>query len=601
MRTPTRKHLAVLLAAAVLAAIAAVSGEPEPPFAAAHDTTPAGMSECTYHGLVVGTSIGVYQCYRDVNRHYEVVTTYSEGAAGPGPGVTCDTRGRCWRNSTASCAVYGLAPPVCSTPAGSSYVGSVSDGPYWHPEIDRATVGCAAGRHRDVFDICHMHLRSTPPQSFYDAGCGLWGPHLHAQPSSPVRGGNVSPPTPSHSSVDLGPCGPVNPTTTRRPTSTTTTTTTVPGTLPELSVAGETVDEGDGAADFTITLSSAAASAVTVAVATSDGTATIGDNDYAAVNRMVTIPVGSQTAVVSVTVLDDTISEADEMFTLRLSNPSGADLSTNSTATVTIRANDAPPPCPSGQIRLAQHVDSATNDDGCRPIDCSPQTRLPNGLCAPPLGSPQNVTGACISSQITLSWKAPATGTASRYRYGIYSDRYLVNRVTVGHTPQTNVIVDVSDTTITYYAEVQARNTREDSGYRETGGFTCTQPPPPVVSLNATNLSVGETSSVQVFASLSTAPPGAASVRFTTSGATDGGGSCSTPGADFYVSDTEFTFTSPTTSASVTLYTCDDDDTDDETVTVSLTTTGINGLRLGSPTSVVVTINDDDDDDGYGL
>ena len=81
-------------------------------------------------------------------------------------------------------------------------------------------------------------------------------------------------------------------------------------------------------------------------------------------------------------------------------------------------------------------------------------------------------------------------------------------------------------------------------------------------------------------------------MRFTLSGATNGNGSIFV-GADFYVSDTEFTFRN-TTSASITLYACEDTDTTDETVTLALTTTGINGLRLGLPTTVVVSIADDD-------
>ena len=112
------------------------------------------------------------------------------------------------------------------------------------------------------------------------------------------------------------------------------------------------------------------------------------------------------------------------------------------------------------------------------------------------------------------------------------------------------------------------------------------------MSLDATTLSVDEAMSVTIWASLDAMPSGTATVRFTTSGATDGGGSCST-GADFYVSDTELTFTN-TTSASITFYACDDTDTIDETVRLALTATGINGLRLGSPTTMAVTITDDD-------
>ena len=114
--------------------------------------------------------------------------------------------------------------------------------------------------------------------------------------------------------------------------------------------------------------------------------------------------------------------------------------------------------------------------------------------------------------------------------------------------------------------------------------------PVPQVSLPAGPLAVTEASTVQVTATLDRVPVSTASVRLTTSGAADGGGSCTT-GSDFYVDDTEFTFTS-TTSASVTLHACSDTDTTDETVTLALTTTGISGLRLGTPTTVVITIDD---------
>ena len=65
------------------------------------------------------------------------------------------------------------------------------------------------------------------------------------------------------------------------------------------------------------------------------------------------------------------------------------------------------------------------------------------------------------------------------------------------------------------------------------------------------------------------------------------------PSADFVVDNTSFVFNN-TPTASITLTACDDTDTDDEAVTLALTTTGINGLQLGSPTTVVVTITDDD-------
>ena len=180
-----------------------------------------------------------------------------------------------------------------------------------------------------------------------------------------------------------------------------------------------------------------------------------------------------------------------------------------------------------------------------------------------------------------------------------------MRRVTGGTTTDTQVTVAVDDTTKTYYAEIQARGGRNfnQASWLETDGFVCTVPPP-VVSLADTSLTVDEGSSVQITATLDTAPDGTAAVWFSTSGGIGGTGSCFN-GADFSVNTPSFVFTS-TTTASVTLTACDDTDTDDETVTLSLTTNGITGLQLGSPTTVVVTITDDDtaydgSNDGWGL
>ena len=209
----------------------------------------------------------------------------------------------------------------------------------------------------------------------------------------------------------------------------------------------------------------------------------------------------------------------------------------------------------------------------------------------PFLGAVTNLNAVCVSGEITLSWGPPPTGTVTDYRYGIYEDEFLVRRVTGGTTTDTQVTVAVDDTTKTYYAEIQARGGRNfnQASWLETAGFVCTVPPP-VVSLTDTALTVNEGSSVQITATLDTAPDGTAAVWFSTSGGIGGTGPCFN-GANFSVSSPSFAFDNATT-ASVTLTACPDTDTDDETVTLSLTTTGITGLELGSPTSVVVTITD---------
>ena len=209
-----------------------------------------------------------------------------------------------------------------------------------------------------------------------------------------------------------------------------------------------------------------------------------------------------------------------------------------------------------------------------------------------------------VDGEVTVTWMVPDEGDP----FGYYSritgpDSYssVIRTLPAGTTEHTfDGAPGWGDYTATVYGYLL-----QGDGPSTTVTQTC-QPPPPMVALSDTTLTVEEGSSVQITATLDIAPASTASVRFTASGATARIGNCTLlPGADFYVSATEFTFNN-TNTASVTLHACDDTDTDDETVTLVLTTTGITGLQLGSPTTVVVTIADDDSaydgsNDGWGL
>ncbi len=114
---------------------------------------------------------------------------------------------------------------------------------------------------------------------------------------------------------------------------------------PALSVADARAREGaDEAVEFEVSLSRAftgAGHSVTVDYATSDGTATAGE-DYTAASGTLTFAAGETTKTVSVPVLDDSHDEGHETFSLRLSNVVGAragDLE----ATGTIENTDAMP------------------------------------------------------------------------------------------------------------------------------------------------------------------------------------------------------------------------------------------------------------------
>ena len=110
---------------------------------------------------------------------------------------------------------------------------------------------------------------------------------------------------------------------------------------PGISIAPASASEGDsGSANmtFTVTLAKAVATSVTVNYATSDGTATAGQ-DYTAVNNgSVTIAAGDTTAELDVSVTGDETDEPNETFKVTISLPSGATaaaITGGDTATIT--------------------------------------------------------------------------------------------------------------------------------------------------------------------------------------------------------------------------------------------------------------------------
>ena len=125
--------------------------------------------------------------------------------------------------------------------------------------------------------------------------------------------------------------------------------------LPQLSIAGATVDEGD-TAQFVVTLAPASGKQVTVSYTTTDGTAKAPEDYTAASSTTLTFTAGDTTKTVSVATTEDTRNEATEAFTMTLSGPTNATLKSDAkTATGTINDDDALP-----QLSIA----GATVDEG---------------------------------------------------------------------------------------------------------------------------------------------------------------------------------------------------------------------------------------------
>jgi hypothetical protein len=131
---------------------------------------------------------------------------------------------------------------------------------------------------------------------------------------------------------------------------------------PSVSIGDAAVTEGDSgttAARFTVTLSRAATSPVTVLWSTADGTATTANADYRAASGTVTFAAGQTTQTVSVLVNGDTRTENNETFYVRLRQPSGATLS-DAEGLGTIR-NDDKPSITVGNVRVTEGNSGTTN------------------------------------------------------------------------------------------------------------------------------------------------------------------------------------------------------------------------------------------------
>jgi hypothetical protein len=119
--------------------------------------------------------------------------------------------------------------------------------------------------------------------------------------------------------------------------------------VPTLSVGDVAITEpssGSTPLKFTVSLSAAASTPVTVQYATADGTSRAG-SDYTATSGTLTFAPGTTSQTVSVPVLADSASEGSENFRLVLSNPSGASLA-QAQATGTINDPPAAPPATGG-------------------------------------------------------------------------------------------------------------------------------------------------------------------------------------------------------------------------------------------------------------
>ncbi len=120
---------------------------------------------------------------------------------------------------------------------------------------------------------------------------------------------------------------------------------------PTISISDVSASEGNSSvsgATFTVSLSRAATTPITVRYATANGTATAG-SDYTGLSNTLTFAAGQTTKTLTIPIRGDTTVEPDEIFYVDLSAASGATLA-KARGTGTIKNDDVAPPTTSGNV-----------------------------------------------------------------------------------------------------------------------------------------------------------------------------------------------------------------------------------------------------------
>jgi large repetitive protein len=118
---------------------------------------------------------------------------------------------------------------------------------------------------------------------------------------------------------------------------------------PAIAIGGAIVDEDAGEAVLAVTLSTPSNQVIEVEYSTEDGTATAG-MDYTSVAGTLTFAPGETAKTVTVAILDDTLDEDDETFTVTLSGVQGNAVLAVAEGLGTIRDDDDPPSLAIGNI-----------------------------------------------------------------------------------------------------------------------------------------------------------------------------------------------------------------------------------------------------------
>ncbi|NTU81547.1 MAG: hypothetical protein HGA45_19555 [Chloroflexales bacterium] len=295
---------------------------------------------------------------------------------------------------------------------------------------------------------------------------------------------------------------------------------------PVASIACPNVDEGNSGAtniNCTVTLSGPSGKAVSVSVATANGSATQ-PADYSAVApTTLNFAPGATTQTVSVAVQGDTLDEIDESFSVNLSSPTNATLGT-ATAQVTINDNDGP--------SISVDDASATEGDGSA-VDIIFTVSLS-------AASPQD---------ITLSYSSADDTAVSPDDYAACSDDLTIPAGDDSATFSCEVAGDLLDEVDEEFQITLTNPVDATIGDGEAVGTIVDNDPPPALSINDIDVIEGTSGTVDAIFTVSLSDPSSRAVSVSYASAN---GTAQQPG-DYTAATGTLTFAPGETSHTVSV------------------------------------------------
>ncbi|MEM7117701.1 MAG: Calx-beta domain-containing protein [Chloroflexota bacterium] len=350
--------------------------------------------------------------------------------------------------------------------------------------------------------------------------------------------------------------------------------------LPQVSLSASSysVDEDEDSVTITVELDQPASGDESVQYTTTFDTATPGP-DYTHASGTVSFDAGEQSKSFTIDIVDDSVVESEESFTVTLSNAVNAELGNPKTAVVTIEDDDS---CSDDAYE--------PNNDASAPAAITPGSYNDLYLCpadsdyfAFPVNAGQTIDVDLFfthaNGDIDLYLIAPdqsvaASSTSSDDNESVTYEALSSGTYVIGITPPG------AETSNSYALEL-----------------TLTDPPAtPQVSFSAASYDVGEADgSVMITVALNEPASGDESVQYATSNGT------ATAGSDYTATSGTVSFGAGEQSHSFTVDISSDSDVENhETFMVTLSSP--TNAALGEPSTATVTILDDDSacpNDGY--